>query len=161
MTKLMVAFQFNDALMPEQIWNGKSLYVGFQEISCHIIFDVKMDLTRKARFVAGGHVTETPTSITYSSVISHNSVWIAFLITALNDLKIVACDVGNAYLNDPCHKKIWFVAGPEFGSHQGMMIKVVRALYGLKSSGAAWHAMFNCWSILEMGFEQMIADLDV
>ncbi len=31
---------------------------GFQEIECHIIFDVKMDFTRKARFVAGGHMTE-------------------------------------------------------------------------------------------------------
>jgi hypothetical protein len=38
--------------------------VGYQEIDCHMIFDIKMDLTRKARFVAGGHTTETPTSIT-------------------------------------------------------------------------------------------------
>ena len=67
-----------------------------------MIFDVKMDLTRKARFVAGGHMTETPTSITYSSVVSRDSVQIAFLIAALNDIEIMACDVGNAYLNTPC-----------------------------------------------------------
>jgi hypothetical protein len=48
--------------------SGKFL-VGYQRIRCHMIFDIKMDdLTRKARFVAGGHMTETPTSITYSSV---------------------------------------------------------------------------------------------
>ena len=37
--------------------------VGHQMIPCHIVFDVKMDFTRKARFVAGGHKTqpETPT----------------------------------------------------------------------------------------------------
>jgi hypothetical protein len=42
--------------------------IGFQEIKCHIIFDVKMDFTRKARFVAGGHLTQPATSSTYSSV---------------------------------------------------------------------------------------------
>ncbi|KAI2502057.1 Reverse transcriptase (RNA-dependent DNA polymerase) [Fragilaria crotonensis] len=125
MKKVMAAFEFDDALTPEQVRSGKSIYVGFQEISCHIIFDVKMDLTRKARFVAGGHVTETPASITYSSVVSRDSVRIAFLVAALNDLDIIACDVGNAYLNAPCREKIWFVAGPEFGSRQGTVIKIV------------------------------------
>ncbi len=70
MQKVMVVFEFDDALTPEQVRHGKSFYVGYQEISCHIIFDVKMDLTRKARFVTGGHVTETPASITYSIVVS-------------------------------------------------------------------------------------------
>jgi hypothetical protein len=87
-------------------------------------------------------------------------VRVAFLLAALNDLDIVACDVGNAYLNAPCREKIWFVAGPEFGSRQGTVVKIVRALYGLKSSGASWRAMFNA-SILEMGFVPTIADPDV
>ena len=29
--------------------------VGFTEIICHLIFDIKLDLTRKARYVVGGH----------------------------------------------------------------------------------------------------------
>ena len=74
------------------------------------------------------------------SVVSCDSLRIAFLLAALNDLEIVVCDVGNANLNAPCCKKIWFFAGPtEFRSRQaGMFINVVRALYGLKSSGASW-----------------------
>ncbi len=78
----------------------------------------------------------------------------------MNDLDVIACDVGNAYLNAPCRKKIWFVAGLEFGSWQGTVIKIVRALYGLKTSGASWRGMFNS-SILEMGFEPTDADPDV
>jgi hypothetical protein len=39
-------------------------------IPCHMIFDIKMDFTRKARFVACGHVTNPPSSLTYSSVIA-------------------------------------------------------------------------------------------
>ena len=47
----------------------------FQEINCHLIFDVKMeDFWRKARLVAGGHMTNTPTKNTYASVVSHELV---------------------------------------------------------------------------------------
>jgi hypothetical protein len=84
-----------------------------------------MDLTRKARFVAGGHTTETPTSLTYSSVVSRDSVRIAFLMAALNDVDVMSCDISNTYLNAPCREKIWFVAGPEFGSRQGQVVKIV------------------------------------
>ena len=147
LSKVMVALEFDESMTPEQLRQDKSAYVGFQEIACHMIFDVKMDLTRKARFVAGGHLTEPPASIAFSSVVSRDSVRLALLIAALNGLDIMACDVENAYLNAECREKVWFVAGSEFGSRQGM----VCALYGLKSSGAAWRATFNS-TLLEMGF---------
>jgi hypothetical protein len=126
----MAALEYDKGVTPEQIRSGlaKNEYVGFQEIKCHMIFDVKMDLMRKARFVAGGHLTEPPASITYLSVVSRDSVRIAFMLAALNDLDIMACDIGNAYLNAPCREKVWFVAGPEFGSRQGTIIRIVRAL---------------------------------
>jgi hypothetical protein len=76
MEKVKVAFEFCEAWTPQQVQDGiaRGGFVGYQEIDCHMIFDVKMDLTRKARFVAGGHTTETPSSITYSSVVSRDSV---------------------------------------------------------------------------------------
>jgi hypothetical protein len=46
--------------------------------------------------VAGGHTTDTPAQ-TYSTVVSRDSVRLAFLIAALNGIDIAACDVGNAY----------------------------------------------------------------
>jgi hypothetical protein len=78
--------------------------VGSKLIPCHIVFDVKMDFTRKARYVAGRHVTDPPMSQTYASVVSRDSVRIAFLIAALNELDIMAADVQGAYLNAPCHE---------------------------------------------------------
>ncbi len=161
MKKVMIAFGYDSTLTLEQARTDKSKYVGFQEITCHIIFHVKMDLTRKTIFVASGCLTEPPASITYARVVSLDSVRLVFLLAALNDLDIVACDVGNAYLNArPCREKIGFVARPEFGSRQGTLINIVRALYGLKSSGAAFFAMFNA-SILEMGFVPTVSDRDV
>jgi hypothetical protein len=72
MEKVKVAFEFCKEWMPKQICQGlaRKDFVGYQEISCHMVFNVKMDLTRKAQFVAGGHMTETPVSLTYSSVVS-------------------------------------------------------------------------------------------
>jgi len=93
-----------------------------------MIFDIKMDFTRKAWFVAGGHTTETPASTTYSSVVLRDSVRIAFMFAALNGLDILAADVGNAYLNADCCEKIWTIAGPEFGSKAGTVKIIEKAL---------------------------------
>jgi len=41
---------------------------------------------------------DPPMTLTYSSVISRDSVLIAFLLAALNDINILSCDIGNAYL---------------------------------------------------------------
>ena len=88
MTNVKIAFKFlgKDAHPPP----------GYKQIRCHIIFDVKMDLTRKARFVVGGHLTDPPTAMTYASVVSRESVRIAFLLAALNNLDILSGNIGNA-----------------------------------------------------------------
>jgi hypothetical protein len=42
----------------------------YQEIRCHMIFDVKMeDFRRKARLFAGGNTIDTPHAMTYASVV--------------------------------------------------------------------------------------------
>ena len=111
--------------------------------------------------VAGGHKTETPATLTYSSVVSRDSVRIALLIAALNDLDILACDIQNAYLTAPCREKIYTTAGPEFGTELcGKTMLVVRALYGLKSSGAAFRS-FLAETLYDLGYQPSQADPDV
>ena len=59
----------------------------YQDIRCHMTFDIKMeDLQRKARYIKGGHATVAPTTLTYASVVSQESVRIAITIAVLNDL---------------------------------------------------------------------------
>ena len=127
-----------------EVWEKEVEHIppGYQQIKCHMIFDVKMgeNFRRKARFVAGGHTTETPTSLTYSSVVSRDSVRIILLAVALNGLQVMACDIQNAYLTANCREKIWTYAGPEFGSECGQPMTIRKALYGLKSSDTAFRA---------------------
>jgi Reverse transcriptase (RNA-dependent DNA polymerase) len=140
--------------------DNEKVPTGYQSIKCHMIFDVKLDFTRTARFVAGGHMTETPASLTYSLVVSRESVQIAFLLAALNDLEVLSADIGNAYLNADCRKKVYLTAGPELGSHAGKNVIIVRVLYGLRSSGAAWQAHL-AQSMIDIGFKPCVADPDV
>ena len=125
-----------------EVYDGdiKDLPPGYQFIRCHMVFDIKFgeDFCRKARFVAGGHTTEAPSTLTYSSVVSQDSVRIALLLAALNDVDLKSLDIQNAYLTADCRERIWTRAGPEFGSEQGAAMIVRKALYGLKSSGAAF-----------------------
>ncbi len=109
MNRVKVAWTAADGVSSKQAQTGKeSSMIGYQEIRCHVIFIANMDFTRKARFVAGGHTTDTPGLITYLSVVLRNSVQLAFLIAGLNELDVLAADVTNAYLNAKCREKIWF-----------------------------------------------------
>ena len=161
MSKVRVAWKTIDTYTPQQVREGKAAtLIGYQEIKCHVIFDVKMDFTRKARFVAGGHMTTTPDSLTYSSVVSRDSIRIAFLVAGLNDLDVLAGDVTNAYLNAPCREKIWFEGKTETGPDAGKVLILTRALYGLKSSGAAWRADL-AGTLRDLGYSSTQADPDV
>jgi hypothetical protein len=124
------AFKFND---------DDSVPIGYKHITCHMIFEIKMvGLVRKARFVAGGHLTDPPGESVYSNIFTRESVRILFTIAALNGLNDLGAEVQNAYINAPTKEKVYTTAGPEFGSNQGRPVLIVRALYGLKSSGARW-----------------------
>ena len=142
--------------------DGSVAPVGHKKITVHMVFDIKPDFTRKARLVAGGHLTDPPTSMTYASVVSRESVRIAFLIAALNDLDILSADIGNAYLNARTKEKLYIVCGEEFGDpYVGRIAVIVRALYGLKSSGAAWRSALAEVLRDDFGFTACRADNDV
>ena len=161
-----------DAIMKEmknvrpafEVFEGpkEDIPIGYQQVKCKMIFDVKLgeNFRRKARLVGGGHTTRTPASITYASVVSRDSVRIALTVAALNELDILACDIQNAYLTAECREKIWTVAGPEFGSEKGSIMLIKMALYGLKSSGAAFRAKL-AGVLHDCGYTPSKADPDV
>jgi len=153
MKNVQIAFKILD--------DGKAVPPGYQYMDCHMVFDIKLDgFKRKAWFVAGGHMTETPAVLTYSSVVSRDTVRIALTIAALHDLEVKASDVQNAYLTAPCAEKIWTRLGPEFGQDQGKEALIVRALYGLKSAGASFSRhLADCMETL--GYKPCKADSDL
>jgi hypothetical protein len=51
MQNVMPAFEF---------WNNDKIPLGYKKVDCHIIFDIKIDLTRKFRLLVDGHQTDVP-----------------------------------------------------------------------------------------------------
>ena len=101
---------------------------GFQFIHTHIVFDIKMDFTRKVRFVANGSTTEVEAERTYASVVSRDSVRIALLYAALNNLDILSGDVAHCGLLKcsgrregilPVRARVWTVGRKVGNTHKG------------------------------------------
>ena len=74
-----------------------------------MIFYINMGkvFRRKAFMVAGVHTIEAPALLTYSSVVSRDSVRIVLTISALNVLKVLACNIQNAFLTAKCKEKCY------------------------------------------------------
>src|SRR5210317_481488 len=140
---------------------NESVPPGFVRIDLMTVFDVKMDLTRKARICARGDQTDPPLSVTYASVVTRESIRIGFTIAALNGRNILSPDISGAYLNAPCAEKVYTVLGKEFGDLEGRRAIIVKALYGLKSSGFSWRSTLARTLREEMHFIPCRGDQDV
>ena len=133
---------------------------GYKKITVHMVYAVKHDGRRKARLVAGGHLTETPIDSVYSSVVTLRGTRLLTFIAELNDLETFCTDIGNAYLESYTKEKVYIVAGPEFGERQGHTLVIKRALYGLKTSGVRWHERFSD-VLRDMGYFPSRAEPDI
>ena len=72
---------------------------GYKDLKVHFVYDVKPDGTRKARFVAVGHLIPLPANeSSYSSVVSLRGLRLVIFIAELNKLQIWGTDIGNAYI---------------------------------------------------------------
>ena len=153
MSNVRVAFEILE--------DDQSLPPGYSKCTCHIIFDVKMDGTRKARYVKDGHKTEEWEGSCYAGVVSRESVRIALTYAALNDLDVMAADIRNAYLQAPPSERHYVMCGLEFGiENKGKRALIKRALYGGKTSGRDFRNLLRS-CMKHIGFSSCLADPDV
>eukprot|EP00957_Ditylum_brightwellii_P164762 12544839-Ditylum_brightwellii.AAC.1 len=134
---------------------------GWNMVTGQIIFDVKMDFTRKARWVLDGRKIPDQVGSMYMGVVSRESVRIAFTHAALNNLDVWATDIQNAYLQAPSSQRYYIVCGVEFGlENVGKQALSRTALYGGKSAGKNFcNHLREC--MRHLGFILCPADPDV
>ena len=145
----------------EILGEGQRAPPGWRKVTGHLVWDVKMDFTRKARWVLDGHKTADPVISTYAGVVSRESVRIAFTYAALNKIDVCAADIRNAYLQAPSSCKDYVICGPEFGlENVGRVALIHRALYGGKAAGADFrNHLQSC--MRHLNFASCPADPDV
>ena len=66
-------------------------------------------------------------------------------LAELNRLEFWLTDIGDAYLELIMMEKVYIVAGQEFAcvGLKGHILIIVKALFGLKSSGARWREVLT------------------
>ena len=145
----------------KDLGKGAATPEGYKRIPCHFVYDFKESgVQYKARFVAGGHRTGTPVDSTYSGVVSLRGIRIVTFLAELNNLELWGTDVGNAYLESYTSEKVVFTAGSEFGDLAGHTLQIIKAQYGLKSSGKCWHDKLHD-VLQEMKFSPSKAEEDI
>ena len=107
-------------------------------------------------------MTVAPKEETYPGVVDHEYVRLALFLSELNDLEVMAADIGNAYLHAKIREKVYIVAGPEFDPElEGRVVMlIVKSLYGLTTPAARWHEELS-QTLRAMGFEPTKADSDL
>ena len=137
--------------------NYQNVPVGWTKATGRLIRDVKMDFTRKTRWVKDGHRIADPSRTNYAGVVSRDSVRIVFTLAAMNRLDICAADIQNAYIQAPTSEKHYVICCPEFDNNQGKEVLIQRALYGWKSAGRDY--FLHLRSCIEfLGFNPCMAD---
>src|SRR5688572_4888059 len=93
--------------------NVKKVSKDYKRIPVHFVFDVKFDTRRKARLVAGGHLTKPIfNDAPYTGIASIKSIRVRLFLAKLNGLDIRTADFRNA--------------GPEFGELEGHVLRIVQ-----------------------------------
>ena len=141
---------------------GKNIPIpsDYKKIRVHLVFDVKHDGRHKARLVADGHLTDIPLDSVYSGVVSLRGLRLLIFLSELNGLHTWVTDIGNAYLEAVTKERVCIIAGEEFGTLQGHLLIIKKALYGLRTSGLRWHERFaDC--LRQEGFSPCKAEPDI
>ena len=87
----------------------------------------------------------------YLGVVSFHGLRLVLFLAELNKLEVYSTDIGNAYLEAQTSEKVYIIAGPEFGEHEGHTLIIFKALYGLRTSGKRWHEKLAD-TLMELGF---------
>ena len=98
---------------------------GYTEITCNLIFNIKIYFNWKAQHVAGVYLTEPPNNVPwYVSLVSRDPVRILFLTSSPNEIYLLDADIRKYFLNYGFSERVCFQSGPEFNTQQNMLVVI-------------------------------------
>jgi len=75
----------------------------------------------------------------YSGVVAPEAIQLGMFAAIYNSLKLIAADIGNAYLHAKTNDKLYTILRDDYGELSGKVLVFNKGLYGLGSSGARFH----------------------
>ena len=132
----------------------------YQFCRLHLVYDIKNDLTYKARLVCNGSHVDPRGLSTRATVVKSISVRLLDLIADELGLQVLCGDIGNAFIQAMTKEKIYTRVGPEFGSSAFSMAISTRTLYGLTTSAERFRTLLADF-LRSLGFSPSRYDRDV
>ena len=114
----------------------------YQYCRLHLVYDVKSDLTFKARLVCNGSQVDPWDLSSRATVVKSISVRLMDLIADAQGHQVLCGDIGNAFIQAKTKEKIYTRVGNEFGDRAGCIALIIRALYGLTTSAERFRTLF-------------------
>lgn len=130
-------------------------------VQCKWVFKKKYDSTGKvryrARLVAKGFLQKPDIDYheTFSPVLRYSTLRLLFSIAAKLSLDIRHLDVTTAFLNGYLKETVYMYKpiSYEASSENNQVLKLKRAIYGLKQSSRAWYQRINDY-LISLGYEK-------
>jgi len=145
-------------------WAWEKLPFGRTAIRSKWTFALKTDAEGvvqrfKARICARGDMTEEGIDYneTFSPVAKWESIRLFLAMTVLLHLIPMQLDVDLAYLYAPLDEAIYMIPPEGMSAQPGMVLRLLRSLYGLPQSGRNWYAHIDS-NLNEAGFRRMEED---
>jgi hypothetical protein len=113
----------------------------------------------KARIVAQGftQIEGIDYDETFTPVAKLTSIHTILAITAKLNLEVQQMDVKSAYLNMKLEEEIYMAPPPGLNTPNGMVLRLVKAVYGTKQGGHMWYQDI-CAMLKEMGYAHLESD---
>ena len=146
--------------LKHEVWEECDLPPGKQALPSRFIFERKRNGRHKARLVAGGHRQQHGLDFdeTYAPTCAYRTMRMIMAVAAKEDLEMRQFDIKTAFLNGELEEEVYM--RPPVGvdvSRRGRMLRLYRALYGLRQAGRAWNKRLES-ELRAKGFVQSDSD---
>ena len=147
--------------MEYEVWEEVDLPPGKQALPSRMVLERKRDGRYKARLVAGGHKQQQGLDFdeTYAPVCGLRTLRMVIAVAAHEKLEMRQFDIRTAFLNGELAEEVYIraPAGAPGLANQGRVLRLRRALYGLRQAGRAWNKRLEA-ELRAKGFTQSTAD---
>ncbi|KAF7173426.1 hypothetical protein CNMCM6106_007498 [Aspergillus hiratsukae] len=145
--------------VPMNSWTtvNRSEAKGDQVLDCMWVYVYKFDkhgrlMKCKARLVVrGDQQTKEKAEDTYAATLAARSFRTFMAIAARFDLELKQYDAVNAFVHAPLNKKV-FMRMPRGYQQRGRILRLNKAVYGLRQSPVLWQRLFTT-TLINIGFK--------
>lgn len=157
------------AMEVHQVWKLIPIPPGARAIGCKWVFTRKRNkhgkvVRWKARLVAKGFAQREGVDFfeTFAPVLHYKSLRVLCSLVASLDLEFLQMDVPTAFLNAECKEDVYMKLPEGFKLpngivHGGLVLKLLKTLYGIRQAPREWNSDFN-GSIVELGYKRCLSD---